>query len=89
MNRFGFGVALVAMAALGTLLGQSIQARSASACDCTPHTWELLLVEVGSSGPGTTGGWPDRALLTAYAGSVSIDAVGGDDDQVFRAEAKR
>ena len=89
MNRFGFGVALVAMAALGTLLGQSIQARSASACDCTPHTWQLSLVDVSSSGAVTSGGWPDRAQLTAYAGSVSIHGVEVENGQVFLAEAKR
>jgi hypothetical protein len=66
--------ALLLAAVLGVTAGQLATSRRASGCDCSPHTWRVVLQSVTSSDPAMDHAafWPLSGRLTSYEGVAHI-----------------
>lgn len=62
-------------ATLGAVLGSFVAARFAAACDCSPWSWRLQLVDV-SGALDDAALWPVEASLEARPGTVIITSIG-------------
>jgi hypothetical protein len=90
-TRIFAGGGLLLAAALGATAGHLVRAHRASACDCSPHSWQLVREDVTSSDPATThqAFWPEGGRLSAYPGSAIISADHFVAGVIASAEARR